>query len=413
MEKPNQRNPARYVFFGINHFLKSRLECTVDNPIVLKEIYYLSYFDAPGGDRKYHVVTSGANKSSYILETISELGYAARVIAAGYCEDKKNRIVFPHTRRISGSQSIHYPFSLSLGTKNFAIRINHFVALVSVFFHLLLLHESDTLVVYHSLAYDKYVLWAKLIKGFKLILELEEIYSDVSGNDKTRKREMQIIKHADGFIFSTDLLEERYNTQRKPFVVCNGIYRVEDPVAERYSDGKTHVVYAGTFDPRKGGAAAAAAEYLPSNYHVHICGFGSDQEVEQIKAAIQESNKKSGATISYDGMITGKDFISFLQKCHIGVSTQDPNAVFNSTSFPSKILTYLSNGLTVVSIKIPAIERSGVGKSIVFYEEQSPECIATAIIQAAKNQDNRGREVLHCLHKKFKGELLTLLGHVK
>ena len=39
-------------------------------------------------------------------------------------------------------------------------------------------------------------------------------------------------------------------------------------------------VYAGTYDPRKGGvlAAVAAGQYLDDKYHIHIIGFGDEQD---------------------------------------------------------------------------------------------------------------------------------------
>lgn len=75
------------------------------------------------------------------------------------------------------------------------------------------------------------------------------------------------------------------------------------------------------------------------------------------------------------------------------MSTQDPSAAFNSTSFPSKILVYLANGLKVVSIRIPAIEQSAVVDSLVFYDKQTPEKIAEAILSASKD-NTCGNEIL-------------------
>lgn len=374
-----------------------------------KNIYYLSFYDAPGGKHQYRVVTSGANKSRYILDTMSELDISVNILSAGYCEEKKWGVVLPSRRKINDKQSIYHPLSLCVGKSALGLSIRNWVTLFWLFLKLLSLKRNDTLIVYHSLAYVRYVIWAKKLKGFRLILELEEIYSDVIGCECSLNREKRITEEADGYMFSTELLEEKYNVKNKPSLVCNGIYRMERRLAERFDDGKIHVVYAGTFDPRKGGVTAVkAAALLPSNYHFHICGFGSPQEINLIKETVKNVNNKGNATVTYEGMLTGESFIRFIQQCHIGVSTQDPNAVFNATSFPSKILTYLSNGLSVVSIKIPAIEHSRVSKCLTFYEEQKPETISQAIMKI-RIESESSKRTLNSLHHILKEDLLCVL----
>lgn len=39
----------------------------------------------------------------------------------------------------------------------------------------------------------------------------------------------------------------------------------------------------------------------------------------------------------------------------------------------------MANGLRVVSVRIPVVEESGIGKCVYYYDEQTPENIAKAI----------------------------------
>jgi glycosyltransferase involved in cell wall biosynthesis len=191
----------------------------------------------------------------------------------------------------------------------------------------------------------------------------------------------------------------------------HGTYKAEQDRGERFEDDLIHVVYAGTFDPRKGGVAAAiaAAEFLPANYHVHILGFGSEPDTQTIKNAVTEVAEKSKAKITFEGLLSGEDYIRFLQKCHIGLSTQNPEADFNATSFPSKILSYMANGLNVVSVRIPAVETSAVADLINFYDEQTPEQIAATILQVNLNSNADSRLALSELNEKFEFQLKMLL----
>jgi hypothetical protein len=118
---------------------------------------------------------------------------------------------------------------------------------------------------------------------------------------------------------------------------------------------------------------------------------------------------KTEATVTYDGVLLGEEYTGFLQSCHIGLSTQDPCASFNATSFPSKILSYMSNGLRVVSIRIPAIETSEVGQYMYYYDEQTPEEIAKAIMAVDLKDAYDPRAVLDGMDRRFRDAVRDLL----
>ena len=109
----------------------------------------------------------------------------------------------------------------------------------------------------------------------------------------------------------------------------------------------------------------------------------------------------SDAKITYEGLIAGVEYIKFIQKCQIGLSTQNPEGNFNNTSFPSKILSYMANGLRVVSIKIPVIERAKIGKYIYYYEKQDPINIANAIKGITLDDKYDGRKIVGKLDLDF------------
>ena len=128
-----------------------------------------------------------------------------------------------------------------------------------------------------------------------------------------------------------------------------------------------------------------------------------------MKKHILEIDEKSKAHVSYDGLLSGEEYIRFIQSCDIGLSTQNPDAAFNATSFPSKILSYLSNGLRVVSIRIPAIEGSDVGDKLFYYDEQTPKQIADAILSVDMAQAYDSRSDIVDLSNKFQNELMLMM----
>lgn len=103
-------------------------------------------------------------------------------------------------------------------------------------------------------------------------------------------------------------------------------------------------------------------------------------------------------------------YIDFLQTCQIGLSTQNPDAAFNNTSFPSKILSYMSNGLQVVSADIEAVRRAyGISGYIYYYQKQEPSDIANAILNVDLDNPFDTRAVVQSLDNRFVEQLSLFL----
>ena len=292
---------------------------------------------------------------------------------------------------------------------------------VWLFFYLLFHTKyGEKVIIYHSLSYMGTIRFLKRLKRWNLVLEIREIYSDVKnsysefkGNyDKTRIKELRYFSIADSYIFPTELLNDLINTNQKPYLIATAIYKPETITENKFDDGKIHVVYAGTLRVEKGGAIAAvmAGELVSRNYHVHVLGYGSESDIQAIKELVKGIDAQSLATVTYDGLLRGDEFKRFLQRCHIGLSPQNPDGSFNDTSFPSKVLTYLANGLDVLSVRIPAVETSPVGDFVHYYDNQTPQEIAAAVMKIIPGESSAKIELLQRLDKELKHNFSVLWG---
>lgn len=379
----------------------------------MKRMLYLGYYDTAknaGENRGY--VLAATNKMTYICSALNRAGYEVEIVSAS---GTKNNNSYPG-KKVQLTEHTSLQLFPTMGT---GCKLRRMIKLLAMQWHIFWYlmcstHRGEPILAYHSLGYTGILWFLKKIKRFRLILEVEEIYADVTGDERARRREMRLFRAADAYLFPTELLDEKLNPQGKPSVIIYGTYQVEEDrkcsFDQPNSQRLVHCVYAGTFDPRKGGSiAAAAAEYLPSNYHIHILGFGSEQDTRNMKEEIAEVSKRSKASVTYDGLLSGEEYIRFIQSCDIGFSTQNPDADFNATSFPSKILSYLANGLRVVSIRIPAIEQSAVGDILYYYDEQTPENIAKAVLSIDINSAYDSREFIADLDKKFEADIQSLM----
>ena len=375
---------------------------------------YIAYYDTPANrEENRNYVLAATNKIDYICNALNRLGHPVEIISASMTANRKGC----EGKTVSVSENTSLKLLPCLGRGILPKRLlGRFLTRLRIFSELVFrTQKGENVLVYHSLGYVGTVALARKLKGFRLILEAEEIYADVSGKKWDRRREFKTFAAADAYVFPSELLNEIINKQNKPYAIIHGTYQAEqDRQCNIFQDemqGKIHCVYAGTFDPRKGGAmaAVAAAEFLPENYHIHILGSGSDADRKNIRDLIANLSNKTKCDISYDGLLAGEKYIRFLQSCDIGLSTQNPNAAFNATSFPSKILSYMANGLRVVSIRIPAIEDSAVGEYMYYYNRQSPEEIAKAIRTVDINNGIDPRTIIAELDADFQTQLRRML----
>lgn len=377
-----------------------------------KEIKYIGFYDLVDSKIQRNSCLAAVNKMNYIANAITRSGMKVQIVSPAWFVDKSA----PNTQKqtIAVNEDITLILAPSFSTKNkLTNRLKYYFSQLWMFFWLINnVQKNEEIIAYHSLALMRPLYWAKKIKKFNLVYEVEEIYTDVInyGNLK-RKSEFNMINYADKYIFCTELLNEKINKGNKPYTIIYGTYKGEEDRDVKFDDNKIHVVYAGTFDPRKGGAlaAATAAEYLDENYHIHIIGFGNKEEEQLLKDKIDEISTKTNCIVTYDGIYRDEEYIRFLQKCHIGLSTQTPNGEYNDTSFPSKVLSYMANGLRVVSIRIKALEKAEISDLLYYYDKDDPREVANAIKNIDLSDRYNSREKIRALDSKFKQEIKKLM----
>lgn len=357
--------------------------------------YFCFHGDHSHGENRNNSPAADS-KVDYIVSALNRCGYGVDIISRQVTDN----LFSLGGKRAEGQNTIR--FFVNFGKLR---RLTGWLTTLVFFVWCLLnIKRNETVIIYHSLGYSSVFLKLRKIINFRIIGEIEEIYHDVSlKSSEFIYNENKFIELCDAYIMPTILLNDKINPANKPFCIIHGIYSITTEYKFDTIDDLTHIIYAGTLDPDKGGAEAAiqSAEFLSSNYHVHICGFGSKEIVEKTTELCDIVSKKGGALVSYDGLYSGVDFEKKLQQCTIGLSTQNPDAAFNDTSFPSKILVYLSNGLKVVTVKIPVVETSDVNRAVTYYNHQTPSEIAEAIEKARALKSESAKELLSSLDKQF------------
>lgn len=372
-----------------------------------KTIFYIGFYDIADSKYKRNYALAAKSKMDYIASVLVRLGYTVEIISSSWLIGSNPKFVKGFRKKIDNNIFLSTLPSFS-SKKNLGLYIKILFTLFSLLWKLLPIRKHQTVIVYHSPWLSIPLRVAKKIKKFKLILEIEEIYADITSLGKVFDRmEYALIDSADAYLLSTDLLRKKLSEQ-KPGIIIYGTYQAEPILAMPDSTNKIRVLYSGIIDTKKAGAfnALNAAKYLNEKYELRIIGFG---ETKTLIEEIEIVNKTSRCKVFFDGTLSGDQYISYCQRCHIGLATQKLEGKYLESSFPSKILSYLSMGINVISGRIKCVEISQIGAMISFYEADTSQSIARAIQEIKLFPPGEIRKKIKQLDNNFMVSLKDLI----
>lgn len=377
-----------------------------------KEIKYIGFYQNPLGSSKRTHALSAVNKMDYIATTLNESGFYVHIVTPSWMEDEIENPFFEKTKteRLLIWKTITSVFSWKTKTK-IGLYFKIVLSLLWLFIFLIKnVKRNEKILVYHSPWLALPIILAKKIKKIHIILEVEEIYDKVwQIKNILSKWECKIINKSSSYLIVSELLGEYL--PNNPKLIIYGNYQVVDAISKSKVQEKIRIVYAGSIDDTKGGAnnIIECAKFLSTKYSVHIIGYGKEKNISLIKNKIISINNDGlGALCFYHGIKRGKEYSDFLINCDVGVNSQ-LNGVYMQTAFPSKILSYLSHNLCVVSTPIISVKNSRLAPYINFTCDDSPQSIAEAIKNIDVNSLNDPRIKIKELHTEFVEGLKDLI----
>lgn len=347
----------------------------------------------------------------YIAEALVDAGFDVEIVSPSW--SVADRGIYPG-EAVAINDHKRVIFAPSVGTRRGIVRklaqyLSHCWLVVWLVVNV---RRNEAVVVYHSLAFMRAILLAKAIKGFRMVLEIEEIYCDVTPMPPAvQRRETKMIAKADAMLLSTDMLVRRIDLRGRCHAVVYGEYI---PIPRRVfpsNDGRIHLVYAGSIDRTTGGAfiALEAARHLSERYVLHILGYPLGIDIEEFAREVEQTRRDTSCGIIYAKVKHGLEYVDYMQKCHIGLSTRTLHGKFLASSFPSKVMSYLCLGLRVVSCDLESVRRSAVGDLVSYYAQDDPREIAAVIggIDVSAKFDPASR--IRALHEDFVARIHQLV----
>lgn len=368
----------------------------------MNRIKYIGFYNHNSSIINRTCALSAVNKMDYVISSLNEIGYGVDIISPSWLVPTE-KIFFKGGEKIS-LENNNYVYAPSFNTRNKIL--SYFTIVLSwiwLFFYLVFkTQKNEKIIVYHSLWLSIPLFYVKKIKKLNVILEVEEVYSKIWTFPKLLVNfENKIINSCEIYIIASDMLKEKLS-QEKEKIVLYGSYNVNGNVEKHSSFDRAyiHLVYAGGIEMVRRGAFISIdiLEYLPDNYFLNIVGFGEDKDINCLKEYINSSSVKK--RIKFHGEMKGKEFFTFLNQCDVGLNPQ-VTGNYMDTAFPSKILTYLSAGLNVISSKVESIYCSALKDQIFFYDNL--EDLKTFSLSKIETS------IIDDLHKEFKKVLIKII----
>lgn len=375
------------------------------------KVFYVCFYAEAEVENKIIVYPSVISKIDYIVDAVKSA--RKEVVLVSVAPSSKGK--FSGYKKTIDSHETHIYLPSRTSKNKFLKKLYFIKQSIEIFLFLRKnVKENDTVLVYHSL---HHLLWIKLYNRFakgKLILQIEDVFSSLTEKAKRQKKqEWKLFNRMQKCLCVNDILyEDLKNVPSK--LVSYGNYNLP-PQYKKQEDGKIRAVYAGVIEQERKAAfkAVQAAEYLPTNYEIHILGFGTQENISSLKEKIDEINQLMGRSAAFfQGKKTGEEYWRFLQNCDVALSTHTYSKDTLESAdytFPSKVITYMANNLPVVAQRLSVLEKSAIAENMVFYDHAEPREIASAIITAFGKKHTSSRNTIQNLDHEFKKAIKSFL----
>ncbi len=239
-----------------------------------------------------------------------------------------------------------------------------------LFYTIHIFFKYDKIIIYHSEGFYYFFPIFMLFKN-KAILQVNEVYSNVVPNKTKLFFELNYINSFKKIIASNIWLKENWLANNN-VIVRGGYFRFQKKQKEAERQDNSFI-YVGSVDEVKMGNLTMLKkliETVPNYIDLYLCLLTSDEIYELLKRLIVDKPQ-----VRLFRNVKDNDLNGYYQKCKYGLVLQDSNKPFNLSSFPSKIFSYVNNGVTPVAQKNYSLMHSEVCDLFCFIEEWSWDSI--------------------------------------
>ena len=379
----------------------------------MEKVIYVGYYSCLDGDcRTRNYSLAAAKKMDFVASALTEIGMQIEIVSPAYITDSGR--YYKAEEHIQIAPNTQLTLTPSWGCRNKLMRVARVLYSKWWLFRYLLSHanEQTPVIVYHNYEIAIPLIVAQKIKRFPLLLEIEEQYSMVWKLSRYNQfKENLLLRYGkDRSLVVSELLAEKLGVMH-PIVSYGNYNAFKGIIPEKGKNNTVQLIYTGSVDKVKNSAylAMEVMPLLPEHYELKISGPIAKGEDDLFIQTLDAINRKCGRkACEYLGVLGEEDYSDLLLHADIALNLQQEGE-FGQFLFPSKILTYLSYNLAVVTTRGDSIVKSSVADIVYFSDDYSLEKIAERIVSIDLHDSIDRRKRLNEMSERFLKELETVL----
>lgn len=249
---------------------------------------------------------------------------------------------------------------------------------LGTFFQTLSLGTKDSAVIVDGLNRTTALsaLLAAKVKGIPCIGIVTDLPDMLGGGGFSRKVANFVISRCSGYVFLTQAMNERLNSQGKPYVILEGHADIAMAAKKPSLDQKRKprvCLYAGGVSAQYGlkNLVEGFRQANLENAELHI--YGPGDYVEELKQAAEKDPR-----VYYGGMLMSSEVVEKEMEATLLINPRPTDEEFVKYSFPSKTMEYMASGTPVLTTVLPGMPKE-YHPYVYLIEDETPEGIRKSL----------------------------------
>jgi glycosyltransferase involved in cell wall biosynthesis len=188
-------------------------------------------------------------------------------------------------------------------------------------------------------------------------------------------------------IFAAAIVAQPALTERLPAKIPRELVPgfVNDALARNRSGNCVRFLYSGTLDAARGiDLLLQALHRLPDEgWRLDISGSGEFADL----VAQTANERRWRDRVMFHGILAADEYADLIAHCHVGLNCQRAADPISRVTFPSKVFSYLSSGLAVLSSRASDVEMVCDG-ACTYYDGDAAADIAVAMTEFIRSYNS-------------------------
>lgn len=317
--------------------------------------------------QKYHsLLIDGLSQHNSKVVVISGLPINRRITSQILINEKNERI-----------GNVFYRYITSL---NLPVLRQLFVFLGTFFSVLAEKKEDDTYGICDclNLASSYGLVFACKIKRIPILTIVTDLPDDMEQSSSfVKKTNNALFGKMDGFVFLTEMMNERVNEKQKPFIVLEGHvdnnFEIPNDLKKYENEGKKVVIYAGSIKKLYGIQNLVEGFIQADIPDSQLRVFGDGDYREELEEIVRTHNN-----VEYCGVKPNAEIVDQEIRAALLVNPRPTGPEYTKYSFPSKNMEYMVSGTPMLTTRLPGIPKEYY-PYVYFIDDESSQGIAQAL----------------------------------